>query len=102
MQADSVWSRIKEIVARVFKAAHYQVNMKSELCYKLYGVDILLDAQLKPWLLEVNQSPDMFFYTEHEDKKVKSRVVEGIIAMMATTANDTLPQIAGTYDFEIL
>jgi tubulin polyglutamylase TTLL6/13 len=44
------------------------------MCFEVLGLDILLDHNLKPYLLEVNHSPS--FTTDSAlDKHVKSKVI---------------------------
>ena len=48
--------------------------------YFVYRYDLLIDEQLKPWLIEVNASPSLTCTTE-DDRKLKDRVMRDALAV---------------------
>ena len=52
-----VLREINDLVLHTLQVADLGVTTQDNRCFELLGFDILLDAELKPWLLEVNMSP---------------------------------------------
>jgi tubulin polyglutamylase TTLL5 len=60
-----LWSRIYDVIIKALLSvdthitgALKKLGNKSN-CFELFGFDILIDSDLKPWLLEVNLSPSL-------------------------------------------
>lgn len=47
------------------------------LCFELYGFDVIIDSNLKPWLLEVNVLPSLSS-SSPMDKKIKTSLLSDI------------------------
>ena len=47
-------------------------------CFELYGFDILIDSDLKPWLIEVNACPSLVSTTP-ADKRMKKKLFNNLI-----------------------
>ena len=56
-------------------------------CFELYGFDILIDSDLKPWLLEVNLSPSLNCDTPI-DMKIKSALLCDLLNLIGIPAVD--------------
>jgi len=56
---EKLWPKIKEIMRHVFDSAKGQFERKMGY-FDLFGMDLMLDEELRPWLLEVNTNPAMW------------------------------------------
>jgi len=61
--------------------AHGPGGAHAASCFELYGFDILLDTQLKPWLLEVNIYPSLSSGSPL-DKRIKTKLVADMLTLV--------------------
>ena len=53
---------------------HQFFSNNTQQCFEVFGFDVLLDAHLKPWLLEVNVSPSLSS-SSPLDKNIKNKLM---------------------------
>ena len=46
-------------------------------CFEMYGYDVMIDSNIKPWLIEINSSPSLSSTTK-EDKQLKKELMNDI------------------------
>ncbi|XP_034430522.1 tubulin polyglutamylase TTLL4 isoform X2 [Hippoglossus hippoglossus] len=81
----SIWEKIKDIVIKTIIASEPYVNSLLKMhvktsysCHELFGFDIMLDENLKPWILEVNISPSLHSNTAL-DVAIKGQMIRDLL-----------------------
>ncbi|XP_054722373.1 tubulin monoglutamylase TTLL4-like [Uloborus diversus] len=69
-------------------------------CYELFGFDIMLDKNLKPWLLEVNISPSLHTRSML-DSSVKGHLVQDIFNLVGFQVPGDTPHVSEQEDYGI-
>jgi len=82
------------------------VMINDKHCFEMYGYDIIIDDDLKPWLIEVNASPSLSATTQ-VDRTLKSGLINDVLNIVCPPdfidskgAGACNPQSLG--DFELL
>eukprot|EP00760_Papus_ankaliazontas_P034957 PhM_4_TR7563/c0_g1_i1/m.37525/K16602/TTLL5, TTLL10; tubulin polyglutamylase TTLL5 len=83
-----VWDGIKELVVKSLACVEDEIA-NSKNCFELFGYDVLLDADLKPWLLEVNASPSMEM-NNSLDRSVKPQLIVDTVYLLDPIPFDRL------------
>ncbi|KAJ3097773.1 putative tubulin polyglutamylase ttll1 [Phlyctochytrium planicorne] len=68
---------IDSIFVHSLKAVQ-QLMTHDRHCFECYGYDIIVDADLRPWLIEVNASPSLTA-TTHSDRVMKHNLISDIL-----------------------
>ncbi|XP_035467217.2 tubulin polyglutamylase TTLL5 isoform X2 [Scophthalmus maximus] len=61
-------------------------------CFELYGFDVLIDSNLKPWLLEVNLSPSLACDAPL-DLKIKASMIADMFSLVGFVCQDPLTRL---------
>lgn len=83
-----IWEEIKDIAVKAIISIESVINSAMNMyvpsqknCFELLGFDILIDNNLRPWLLEVNLSPSMNTETS-VDLKIKSALISDLFNLI--------------------
>lgn len=83
---NETFSKIKDIIIKTVLAAEAPIlqqmggNKNKNCCFEIYGFDVIIDAKLRPWILEVNVSPSLSS-SSLLDKQIKTMLLSDTLYM---------------------
>uniref|UniRef100_A0A8C7YFF0 Tubulin--tyrosine ligase-like protein 5 n=1 Tax=Oryzias sinensis TaxID=183150 RepID=A0A8C7YFF0_9TELE len=93
-------SQIEDLIIKAVLSAEQQISTACKTfvphktnCFELYGFDVLIDSNLKPWLLEVNLSPSLSCDAPL-DLKIKASMIADMFSLVGFVCQDPLPKQA--------
>uniref|UniRef100_A0A4W4GYF6 Tubulin--tyrosine ligase-like protein 5 n=1 Tax=Electrophorus electricus TaxID=8005 RepID=A0A4W4GYF6_ELEEL len=80
--------QIEDLIIKAVLSAEMQIATACKMfvphrnnCFELYGFDVLIDSNLKPWLLEVNLSPSLACDAPL-DLKIKASMISDMFSLV--------------------
>jgi tubulin polyglutamylase TTLL9 len=81
---DQLFLAIERVIVRSLIAVQH-VMIADKHCFELYGYDVMIDDELKPWLIEVNASPSLSANTR-EDYTLKCAMLHDTLDIVDVEA----------------
>jgi hypothetical protein len=88
-ETSDLFARIDDLIVKtilsgenILHSSFLQNVPYNNACYEVLGFDVLIDSNLKPWLMEVNMSPSM-----NSDSPLDIKIKGNMIADLITLAN---------------
>ena len=85
---ETVDSEIKDVLIKSIISVEphivHSMNVQTKhknVCFELYGFDVILDSKLKPWLLEVNVGPSLSSSSPF-DKRLKTKLICDMLTLV--------------------
>ncbi|XP_037070706.1 probable tubulin polyglutamylase TTLL1 [Pollicipes pollicipes] len=103
---DKLFNDITWLLVHSLKAIT-PVMVSDRHCFECYGYDIIIDQNLKPWLIEVNASPSLSSTTAN-DRIMKQKLIDNIIKVVLPPDGipdvhwNKVPPAEHLTDFELL
>ena len=82
----TIWNSICGLVIKSLVAVEDKVPHQP-CCFEVYGYDVLIDEDLRPWLIEVNASPAMA-RDNYVDVRVKNSLIIDTVKLLDPTPFD--------------
>ncbi|XP_043929800.1 tubulin polyglutamylase TTLL5 [Protopterus annectens] len=90
----ALMAQIEDLIIKTVLSAELQIATACKTfvphrgnCFELYGFDVLIDANWKPWLLEVNLSPSLACDSPL-DLKVKASMISDMFSIVGFACQD--------------
>jgi len=85
---DKTFCSVQPVLNQNYKS-HLFTKNRTDACFQVFGFDVIIDDNFKPWLLEVNASPS--FSTDTPlDKSIKEKVIYDALRIMKISSEDRL------------
>lgn len=80
LNTDAVWDNICQLVVKSLVVVDDRMTHQP-CCFEVFGYDVLIDQNLRPWLIEVNASPSLA-RENALDSRVKEAMVRDTILLL--------------------